>query len=280
MQSNELKKNIIKLLKEDEDFRYTVAGLIGYDAILKSLDEHTKRFDENDKKFNEILAEITRLREEQNKLREDMKNEFAKVWDEIARLREEQNKLREDMKNEFAKVWDEITKLRQDMKDEFAKVWQEIKDIKLKLDEHTKVLQELKVGFGSIGRRVGKDLGLTILNIYKDQLMQLGIDPDKARRFEYIDYDGKYGLKGKRYEFDIVISNTHADILEVKSHAEEEDIESFYEKVNDIRELLLKEFNNINRLIIVAVDIDEEALEKANQRGIKAIYGYVIPRIY
>ncbi len=37
MQSNELKKNIIKLLKEDEEFRYTVAGLIGYDAILKSL---------------------------------------------------------------------------------------------------------------------------------------------------------------------------------------------------------------------------------------------------
>ncbi len=108
--------------------------------------------------------------------------------------------------------------------------------------------------------------------------MQLGIDPDKARRFEYIDYEGKYGLKGKRYEF-VIVSNTHTDILEVKSHAEEEDIESFYEKVNDIRKLLLKEFNNINRLIIVAVDIDEEALQKANQRGIKAIYGYVIPRI-
>ncbi len=243
MQSNELKKNIIKLLKEDEEFRYTVAGLIGYDAILKSLDEHTKildehtkRFDEHDRKFNEILQEIARLREEQNRLREDMKNEFAKVW-------------------------------------------QEIKDIKLKLDEHTKVLQELKIGFGSIGRRVGKDLELTILNIYKDQLMQLGIDPDKARRFEYIDYEGKYGLKGKRYEFDVIVSNTHADILEVKSHAEEEDIESFYEKVNDIKDLLIREFNNINRLIVVAVDIDEEALQKANQRGIKAIYGYVIPRI-
>ncbi len=96
--SNELKKSIIKLLKEDEDFRYTVAGLIGYDAILK-------RFDEHDKKFNEILQEIAMLREEQNRLRQDMKDEFAKVWDEIT-------KLRQDMKDEFAKVWDEITKLR------------------------------------------------------------------------------------------------------------------------------------------------------------------------
>ncbi len=29
-----LKKEFLKLLKEDEEFRYTVAGLIGYDAIL------------------------------------------------------------------------------------------------------------------------------------------------------------------------------------------------------------------------------------------------------
>jgi len=39
--------------------------------------------------------------------------------------------------------------------------------------------------------------------------MQLGIDPDKAKRFRYIDIEGKYGRKGKEYEFDIVISNNH-----------------------------------------------------------------------
>jgi len=36
----ELKVEIIKLLKEDEEFRYTVAGLIGMQEILKRLDQH------------------------------------------------------------------------------------------------------------------------------------------------------------------------------------------------------------------------------------------------
>lgn len=36
--------------------------MIGYDAILLRLDEHTKRFKEHDKKFNKILAEVRYLR--------------------------------------------------------------------------------------------------------------------------------------------------------------------------------------------------------------------------
>ncbi|MEM1646640.1 MAG: hypothetical protein QXL96_12475 [Ignisphaera sp.] len=35
-----LKKNFLHLLEEDEEFRYTVAGLIGLDEILKKLDRH------------------------------------------------------------------------------------------------------------------------------------------------------------------------------------------------------------------------------------------------
>lgn len=133
-----VRKNIIELLKEDEEFRYAVAGLIGYDSILKKFEQHDAKFDA---------------------------------------------------------------------------IMEEIRDIKRVQVEHSRMLQELKVGFGSIGRRVGKGLERLILNIYRDQLRQLNIDPSRARRFEYVDYEGKYGLKGKRYEFDIVITNNHIDIL-------------------------------------------------------------------
>ncbi len=130
--SNELKKSIIKLLEEDKEFRYEVAGLLGInrldkieEALVRLTDTITvlkdiqaksearltkieERLEEHDRKFNEILAEIARLREEQNKLREDMKDEFAKVWQEITRLREDMNK-------GFTKVWDEFAKLRKEM---------------------------------------------------------------------------------------------------------------------------------------------------------------------
>jgi len=36
----ELKSRMLKLLREDEEFRYAVAGLIGLDEILKRLDRH------------------------------------------------------------------------------------------------------------------------------------------------------------------------------------------------------------------------------------------------
>ena len=35
-----LKKRLLELLKEDEEFRLAVAGLLGYSEILKRLDRH------------------------------------------------------------------------------------------------------------------------------------------------------------------------------------------------------------------------------------------------
>jgi len=35
-----LKSSILRLLKEDEEFRYAVAGLIGLEEILRRLDRH------------------------------------------------------------------------------------------------------------------------------------------------------------------------------------------------------------------------------------------------
>ncbi|MEM4418012.1 MAG: hypothetical protein QXU66_00315, partial [Candidatus Nitrosocaldus sp.] len=99
------------------------------------------------------------------------------------------------------------------------------------------------------------------------------IDKDKARRFEYIDKEGLYGTKGKKYEFDIIVSNGYADIIEVKNPISEEDIVTFHEKVNSIRPVI---GYNIKRLIAVAVNMDAEAVDKAKELGIECIYGHVI----
>lgn len=70
--ASELKKKIIDMLEKDKEFRYTVAGLIGYGEILEKLDKHDRkfneilawlkkhdeRFEEHDKKFNEIVEEL------------------------------------------------------------------------------------------------------------------------------------------------------------------------------------------------------------------------------
>jgi len=70
----QLKAAILKLLREDEEFRYAVAGLIGLEEILKRLDRH-----------EELLVELFKKLEKHEE-------ELVKIWEELARLREDMNK--------------------------------------------------------------------------------------------------------------------------------------------------------------------------------------------
>jgi hypothetical protein len=72
MAVKELKSRMLRLLREDEEFRYAVAGLLGLEEILKRLDKHE--------------AELVRLREDMNKLREDMIRGFELVESHISAL--------------------------------------------------------------------------------------------------------------------------------------------------------------------------------------------------
>ncbi|MEM3916454.1 MAG: hypothetical protein QW572_05455 [Candidatus Nitrosocaldus sp.] len=272
MQSNkeELKKSLLDLLLEDTEFRHAVAGAIGYKEILDRIAKVEEEIKALREEANNLREETNNLRKDLNDLRRDMNEGFRRHDEELKRHWESIEKLRQDMlegfrrhDEEFARVWKSIEAMRQDMLEGFRR--------------HDKLLQELQVGLGSLGRRMGKDLEKLILNIYRDQLIQLGIDEDKARKFEYIDIKGLYGLKGKRYELDVVVSNSHLDILEVKSHIEEEDIVVFYEKVNSIRSLIEREYKaGVRRLIVVAVHMDKEAVDKAKELGIECIYGNMV----
>jgi hypothetical protein len=72
MAVKELKSRMLRLLREDEEFRYAVAGLLGLEEILKRLDRHE--------------AELVRLREDMNKLREDMIRGFELVESHLSAL--------------------------------------------------------------------------------------------------------------------------------------------------------------------------------------------------
>ncbi len=78
-----LKEEFLELLKKDEEFRYTVAGFLGLEEILKRLDKHEQRLTELREDMN---AGFKRHDEEIAKLREDMNRGFALVERHIAAL--------------------------------------------------------------------------------------------------------------------------------------------------------------------------------------------------
>jgi chromosome segregation ATPase len=95
MSSAELKRRILRLLREDEEFRYAVLGMVGYGELLKRAEEHDRKFneilarlEEHDRKFAEIIAKL----EEHSKRFEEHDRKFNEI---LARLEEHDRKFEE-----------------------------------------------------------------------------------------------------------------------------------------------------------------------------------------
>jgi hypothetical protein len=142
-----------------------------------------------------------------------------------------------------------------------------------RLEELARVVGELKVAVGSLGRRWGRDLERAVLELYRHALEERGVEPGKVERLVYTDVDGRFYRRGARIEVDVYIHDEKVYLVEVKSHAELEDVEWFYEKAGIAERIIGRK---AEKLIIVAVNIDKEALERARQLGIDAVYGAVI----
>lgn len=87
----DLKKKFLKLLEIDVEFRYAIAGYLGFSEILKRLESH-------DKKFNEILSELR----EHRKILED----HSKILEEHSKILEEHSKIL----NEHSKALEELSR--------------------------------------------------------------------------------------------------------------------------------------------------------------------------
>ncbi|MGC9149384.1 MAG: DUF3782 domain-containing protein, partial [Sulfolobales archaeon] len=219
--SKEEKERILRTLEKDMEFRYAVAGLVGLAEVLKRLDSIEARLEEHSR----ILREHS----------EALQN-HSKILEELIRGVED-----------LAKAVDEHSR--------------RVEDLTKAVYEHSKTIAELKISIGSLGRRIGLDLEKTILNLYRDQLLGLGIrDVNEIERFVYKDKEGKYFRKGAKIEVDIYAHDKEVYLIEVKSLVEEEDVDFFDKKCEIIAQAINKE---IKRKIIVAVNVTEDALRRA-----------------
>jgi hypothetical protein len=230
--------------------------------VVREAVEEARR--EDVARIGEALSKITLVLEGMlGELREHRRilEEHSKILREHTKILEEHTKILE----EHSKILREHTKILE----EHSAM---LKEHGVTLKDHSRMLGELKVMVGSMGRRWGRDLEETVLAIYKDELAQRGLDVRLARKFSYVDVDGRFGLKGNVYEFDVIIEGDGVTVIEVKSRATRDDVVWFYEKVRRVESLL----GNVKRLLVVAVNIDKEALERAQELGVDAVYGAVI----
>jgi len=149
------------------------------------------------------------------------------------------------------------------------------------LAEHTKILKEhtdkitkIETTLGRLGGRWGRSMERMVLEIFREVLEKRGIEPGRVERFEYIDYDGKFYKKGARIEVDVYVHDEKLYLIEVKSLAEYDDVEWFHDKAQIVEKILGRK---ADKLILIATDIYEDALKRAQELGIDIIYGTIIP---
>ncbi|MEM3395695.1 MAG: hypothetical protein QXT12_06780 [Nitrososphaerota archaeon] len=176
-----LKKQILTLLKEDEEFRYAVAGLIGIEEILKRLDKHSE--------------ELTKLREDMNKAFEKHHEDIAKLWEEIGSLREGQNKL-----------WEEVRSLREGQN----KLW----------DETRRLRSYMVAGFGELRAALGVTYEMHAAAYVEAMLDELGYTGARVER-KYIVLNGEVLDIDIFCERPLIIGELTISIRDVESAARE-----------------------------------------------------------
>ncbi len=140
--------------------------------------------------------------------------------------------------------------------------------------ELERVRMRVEVTIGSMGRRWGRDLERTTLEIFREVLEREGIEPGRVERFVRVDEDGSVtGVKGRRVEADILVRDGRLYILEVKSHASLDDVEWFHQVSLWVERFMGRK---LDRLILVAVNVDDDALERARELGMGVVFGNVI----
>jgi hypothetical protein len=79
MEFEQLKDKILTLFREDQEFRYAIAGLLGWEEILRRLDRH-------EEELSRLSRETAELRREMTKLRQDMMEGFQLVHRQLSAL--------------------------------------------------------------------------------------------------------------------------------------------------------------------------------------------------
>ncbi len=311
---SEIKESFIRLLLLDQDFRRQVRVALGIDfnleatlsAIAKNIEELSeaqkntqktvdelveaqkntqKTVDElveaqkrNEERLSKMEVELAETRKEMEKsiaeLSEAQKN-TQKTVDELVEAQKNTQKTVDELveaqkRNEerLSKMEVELAETRKEMEKsiaELANAVKELRDAVYKLDRRV----------NSMGERWGEDNEEMIREFFKEILEQEGIDISKVYKYSFTDKEGNYGTKGKIYEVDIFASNSKTYLMEVKSHADDNDVIWFHDRC----EVISKHLGLKNTVKMLLVDtIYRTSLELASQYGIKVVAGDVTER--
>jgi len=195
----EVVKSLPMLLKKHPELRTEIYEIISDEFVRRR--EFYEYMKKSDERFEKLLQELRAFREDTNRRFEAVDKRFKE--------------LREDMERRFEEVYHRFDKVDSDFKD--LKDW-------------------VGIVVGGFQRRAGRSLEDAVAGTLRIALGKEVKPENIVMRKKVRDDEGMIGRAGREYEIDLCITNEECLIFEIKSYAEEEDIERF----NDKAELAIK----------------------------------------
>jgi hypothetical protein len=161
--------------------------------------------------------------------------------------------------------------MREDFSIEMSKLREEFNKLREAFNRFSMIFE---VTIGSMGRRWGEDLERMVLEIFKEALEKRGIEPGKVEKLRFTDRDGSItGIKGRIIDTNISVKGDKLFLIEVKSRAELDHVDILYGKARAVEKYLNR---NVDKMFLVAVNVDREAYERAGELGIEVICNNII----
>jgi len=234
--AEEVIKSLPGLLKERPELRWEIYRIISDEFVRR--DEFYEYMKRSDERFERLFNELRESREESNRRFEAMERRFEE-------MREESDRRFEAMERRFETI-----------------------DRRFEAMERRFDNLEDWVGIvvGGFQRRAGRKLEDAIAGTLRLALKR-DIKPENiTMRKKIKDDEGMIGPKGREYEIDLYITDGESLIFEIKSYAEEEDVERF----NDKAELAKKKLNLKNaKKAIITLEKHPSFVKFCEQMGIE-----------
>jgi len=239
-----LKEEILRLLREDEEFRYAVAGLLGLEEILKRLDSVENAIKSLQEQVLEHSKAIMGLQEQVRSLQEQVRS-----------MQEQVESLQEQVKS---------------MQEQVRGMQEQIRRLQEQVAVNTRALERMASTLEALGMRYG----LLTEEAFRESVRYLVEDLLKAYRAErwvYYDSEGIVYGHPSIVEVDLLVRDGERILVEYKASADRGDVAELYrigvlyERVEGVKP----------RLLLVAPAVRRRAMELAEKLGVE-IRGRVV----
>ena len=189
--------------------------MVTAEEVVKSLPGLLREHPELRTEIYKILSDEFVIRSEFYEYMKKSDERFERLLQELKAFREDTNRRFEAIDKRFEEVYHRFDKMDRDFND--LKDW-------------------VGIVVGGFQRRAGRNLEDAVAGTLRIALGREVKPENIMMRKKITDDEGLIGPKGRSYEIDLCVTDTESLIFEIKSYAEEEDIERF----NDKAELAIK----------------------------------------